>query len=240
MSKCGEVGEKVGADFFKGCVDDVARRMVGCFLLTGSKPNCVGGQIIEVESYCQSDPAAHCHPNASAQRLNASAAMKMPGGHVYLYRARLMTLKYWCINLTSGTCNHGSAVLIRALRPSHGTKIMEERRNVKTTSLCNGPAKLWFALGALDSKYNGSSLAECGFGLFHPAQKIENDRISCAQRVGITQPVAKTYHRSYALKDCIDMLSPLGKRNHRNTYTTHVPIDKTCPDCGARSTSFKH
>lgn len=233
MSECNEVGGRVEADFFKGCVDEVARRLVGCFLLSGPKTSYLGGQIIEVESYCQNDPAAHCHPNAIARRLNASEAMRKPGGHVYLYRARLMTSKYWCINLTTGIAGHGSAILIRALRPTHGIR-MEEKRNSKANSPCNGPAKLWFALGKLDSKYNGCSLATCGLELFHPLHKIEYDRISRAQRVGITHPIAKTYHRSYALKDCIDMLSPLGKRNHRNIEMTEAATNSVfCLECGA-------
>jgi DNA-3-methyladenine glycosylase len=50
----------------------------------------------------------------------------------------------------------GSAVLIRALRPSAGEDLMERRRG-RGRDLCNGPGRLTQALG-VDLAYDGQDL----------------------------------------------------------------------------------
>jgi 3-methyladenine DNA glycosylase Mpg len=67
-----DIGEQVDAHFFNSCANDVAAKLVGCYLFAGAENERTGGQIIEVEAYCEPDPAAHCHEGAHPTRFNES------------------------------------------------------------------------------------------------------------------------------------------------------------------------
>jgi DNA-3-methyladenine glycosylase len=74
-------------------------------------------------------------------------------GIAYVY------LSYGTHNLLNVVCEPegaGSAVLIRALRPSEGEVLMERRRG-RAGDLCNGPGRLTQALG-VDLSHDGQDL----------------------------------------------------------------------------------
>jgi DNA-3-methyladenine glycosylase len=74
-------------------------------------------------------------------------------GIAYVY------LSYGTHNLLNVVCEPegvGSAVLIRALRPSEGVDLMERRRG-RARDLCNGPGRLTQALG-VDLTFDGQDL----------------------------------------------------------------------------------
>jgi DNA-3-methyladenine glycosylase len=76
-----------------------------------------------------------------------------PPGIAYVY------LSYGTHKLLNVVCEPegvGSAVLIRALRPSAGEDLMERRRG-RGRDLCNGPGRLTQALG-VDLAYDGQDL----------------------------------------------------------------------------------
>jgi DNA-3-methyladenine glycosylase len=76
-----------------------------------------------------------------------------PPGIAYVY------LSYGMHKLLNVVCESegvGSAVLIRALRPSAGEDLMERRRG-RGRDLCNGPGRLTQALG-VDLAYDGQDL----------------------------------------------------------------------------------
>jgi DNA-3-methyladenine glycosylase len=76
-----------------------------------------------------------------------------PPGIAYVY------LSYGTHNLLNVVCEPdgvGSAVLIRALRPSDGEDLMERRRG-RARDLCNGPGRLTQALG-VGLSYDGQDL----------------------------------------------------------------------------------
>ncbi|MCF1472477.1 DNA-3-methyladenine glycosylase [Agrobacterium vitis] len=151
---------------------DIARDLIGAELFVDG----VGGMIVETEAYDRDDPASHSFRGLTPR----NNAMFGPAGHIYVYRSYGI---HWCLNIV---CRPGSAVLIRALAPSHGLDVMQARRgNVAPRFLCAGPGRLAQALG-ITVQHNGLPLALPPFQLV-PA-KIRPD-VAIGPRIGITKAV---------------------------------------------------
>src|SRR6218665_4032722 len=158
--------------FFARPAPDVARDLIGMTLLVDG----VGGPLVEVEAYDPSDPASHSF-NGPTPR---NAAMFGPPGHAYVYKIYGI---HWCLNFV---CRTGSAVLIRALEPIHGTFQMHERRGgVAERQLCSGPGKLCRALG-VNIAHNGLPLDVAPFDLL-PSETSHD--VATGPRIGITKGV---------------------------------------------------
>lgn len=156
--------------FFDRPVTDVARDLIGVTLLVDG----VGGPLVEVEAYDQTDPASHSFNGPTLR----NHAMFGPPGHAYVYKIYGI---HWCLNFV---CQPGSAVLIRALEPMHGVALMHERRGgVAERQLCSGPGKLCQALG-IDIGQNGMPLDAPPFSLL-PAEASHD--IATGPRIGITK-----------------------------------------------------
>lgn len=158
--------------FFDRPVLDVARDLIGVTLLVDG----VGGPLVEVEAYDHADPASHSF-NGPTPR---NGAMFGPAGHAYVYKIYGI---HWCLNFV---CQPGSAVLIRALEPTHGVDRMHERRGgVADRQLCSGPGKLCQALG-VNIGQNGLPLDAPPFALV--PRDADHD-IATGPRIGLTKGV---------------------------------------------------
>ena len=130
------LGQKLKRSFFARSVHEVAPDLIGTTLLVDG----VGGIIVEVEAYDQTDPAAHSYRG----RTPRNSIMFGPPGFSYVYLAYGIN---WCITLVCEPVGCAAGVLIRALEPTHGLATMRRRRAVQNTrSLCSGPGKLCQAL----------------------------------------------------------------------------------------------
>ncbi len=156
--------------FFDRSVLDVARDLIGVTLLVDG----VGGTIVEVEAYDQTDPASHSFRGPTPR----NAAMFGPPGHAYVYKIYGI---HFCLNFV---CQKGSAVLIRAIEPESGLASMHERRGGATEKqLCSGPGKL---AQALDINLNQNALA-LDKPPFTLQARREIPEIAAGPRIGITK-----------------------------------------------------
>jgi DNA-3-methyladenine glycosylase len=167
------LGKPLRRAFFARHVLEVAPDLIGVTLLV----NGVGGLIVEVEAYHHTEPAAHSF-NGSTPR---NSVMFGPPGFVYVYRSYGI---HWCVNFVCEKAGSASAVLIRALQPTHGIPAMRRRRGLQEEkSLCSGPGKLTEALG-ITHAHNALALDAPPFALH---ARVGTPDIVTGVRIGLTK-----------------------------------------------------
>ena len=170
-----KLGKPLKRAFFARGVHEVAPDLVGATLLV----NGVGGIIVEVEAYHHTDPAAHSFRGPTPR----NAVMFGPPGFTYVYRSYGI---HWCVNFVCEKQGSASAVLIRALQPTHGIPAMRRRRGLHDErSLCSGPGKLCEAL-AITGAHSGLALDRPPIALHARIGKVE---VATGVRIGITKAV---------------------------------------------------
>ena len=168
-------GKLLRKAFFGRSVHEVAPDLIGATLLVDG----VGGIIVEVEAYHHTEPAAHSY-NGPTPR---NAVMFGPAGFAYVYRSYGI---HWCVNFVCEKAGSASAVLIRALEPTHGITAMRRRRGTHDErSLCSGPGKLTEALG-ITHAHNALALDAPPFALFARPARVD---VVAGIRIGITKAV---------------------------------------------------
>lgn len=164
---------RLNRGFFARSVHLVAPDLIGATLLIDG----VGGKIVEVEAYHQTDPAAHSFGGMTER----NAVMFGPPGFAYVYRSYGI---HWCLNFVCEPEVSASAVLIRALEPTEGLPLMRDRRGVEDIRLlCAGPGRLAQALGVTRA-HNGLPLDD---GPFQLLAKTGRQRVVSGVRIGITK-----------------------------------------------------
>jgi DNA-3-methyladenine glycosylase len=182
--KVPKIGKLLKRGFFARSVHDVAPDLIGTTLLV----NGVGGIIVEVEAYHHTDPAAHSFRGPTPR----NRVMFGPPGFAYVYRSYGI---HWCVNFVCEEAGSASAVLIRALEPTHGVAAMRRRRHLHDQrSLCSGPGKLTEAL-AITERHNALALDAAPIALH--ARTITPE-IVAGVRIGITKAVELPWR--YGLK----------------------------------------
>ena len=169
------LGKPLKRSFFGRSVHEVAPHLIGATLLVEG----VGGIIVEVEAYHHTDPAAHSFRGPTPR----NRVMFGPPGFSYVYRSYGI---HWCLNFVCEEEGSASAVLIRALEPTHGLAAMRRRRGLDDErALCSGPGKLCEALGV--------TIAHSELPLDRPPialhARIGKPDIVAGVRIGITKAV---------------------------------------------------
>ena len=99
----------------------VARDLLGKFIVRKVNTKFLVGKIVEVEAYCKGDPASH----AFRGRTKRNEVMFWEGGHLYVYFTYGM---HFCANVVTGKKGIGEAILIRAIEPFVGIEVMTKNR----------------------------------------------------------------------------------------------------------------
>ena len=168
---------------------EVARGLVGCWLVHEADGEVRAGRIVETEAYTQDAPAFHGWGLVDLQ----TGLVRMEGraydlfgvpGTAYVYR---IYGAYWLLNVVTEREGVGGAVLIRALEPVRGLDAMfAGRPNARTVrDLCSGPGKLTQALGVTNAEH-GRDLTQPPLYFADPEPE-RRPEIAVSSRIGITR-----------------------------------------------------
>lgn len=171
------------ASFYARDTSMVARELLGKLLIRHTSRGKLTGKIVETEAYYGAeDPASHSYKG----KTERAAIMWDSPGVSYVYLTYGM---HFLLNVVTEKKGTPGAVLIRAVEPVEGVKIMRKnRKRTNLTQLTTGPARLTRAFG-IDGKFNGCDLTK---GVLFIAQgKRENFEIGETSRRGIKKGLDK-------------------------------------------------
>jgi DNA-3-methyladenine glycosylase len=205
--------------FFDRSVHEVAPDLIGATLLV----NGIGGVIVEVEAYHQTEPAAHSYRG----RTERNAVMFGPPGFAYVYRSYGI---HWCLNFVCEADGSAGAVLIRGIEPTRGLDLMRRRRGVSDDrQLCSGPGKICEALGVTRA-HNGLALDRAPFALHARAERPE---IVAGVRIGITKAAELPWR--YGLRASRYLSKPFPDLQEAGPAAGKAPVTLTARRRQARS-----
>jgi DNA-3-methyladenine glycosylase len=173
---------KIPRSFYLQPTLDVARQLLGLYLVRKTSNGILAGRIVEVEAYLgELDPASHAYRG----RTKRNEVMFQEGGHLYVYFTYGM---HFCSNVVTEEEGVGRAVLLRAVEPVDGILSMSRRRGIARTALeqlCRGPAKLCQAFG-MGRKENGTDLCFGSIWIEARGPRLPATSIGISTRVGIS------------------------------------------------------
>jgi len=185
---------RLDRSFFDRPTLEVARDVIGRFLVRGMGRDMLAGRIVEAEAYLgHPDRASH----ASRKDPNRARIMFGPPGFAYVYMVYGM---YHCLNLVTESDGVPGAVLVRAVEPVEGVEVMRRmrtrtrvrpKREMALTDLTSGPGRLCQAFG-IDRSLNGVDL--CGRELWLEDRDHGPVHVCNGPRVGVA------YAGEWALK----------------------------------------
>lgn len=148
-------GKRLPRSYYQSTeVTQLAKDLLGKFLVTEIDGHYCSGIIIETEAYRgPDDRACHAYNN---RRTPRTEVMYESGGVAYIYICYGM---HHLMNVVTGPKDNAHAVLIRALEPADGIEVMALRRGMRNSDarMTKGPGALSLALG-LTSVLSGTSL----------------------------------------------------------------------------------
>jgi DNA-3-methyladenine glycosylase len=163
--------------FYEQPTVEVARQLLGKYLVRIDAAGVRAGMILETEAYIGPDDKAS---HASRGRTPRTSVMFGPAGFAYVY---LVYGMHHCLNVVTEQEGYPAAVLIRAVEPSEGMALMQKERPAPDVRrLTNGPGKLCQAFG-IDRRLNGLDM--CGEALFVEDRGTRLVDIVVTTRVGV-------------------------------------------------------
>ena len=157
----------------------LARFLIGTVLVRQLPEGTASGRIVETEAYPVGDAAGHAYRGKTPR----NQTLFLSRGHAYVYVAYGSA---FMLNVSSEEAGVGAGVLIRAIEPTHGIELMEQRRGATTLrDLARGPGRLCAALG-IDLRLDGIDLCREG-PLWLASGGRSKELIGRSTRIGISR-----------------------------------------------------
>src|SRR5579859_2848870 len=102
----------------------MARFLIGKMVVRTLAEGVAGGRIVETEAYEIGDPAGHAWRGLTPR----NRTLFLERGHAYVYLAYGAS---FMLNVSSETSGVGAGVLIRAIEPTLGIRIMQRNRGIE-------------------------------------------------------------------------------------------------------------
>jgi DNA-3-methyladenine glycosylase len=158
--------------FTGGDTTEIAKKMLGKFIIRKWRGKKIVGKIVETEAYVgPEDKASHSY---LGKRTKRNKAEYLIGGHIYIY---LVYGIYWQLNISTGRQGRPECVLIRAIEP-----VVDSAEDFK--DLTNGPGKLCRYL-RLDKSFYGEDLTNSKKIWLEEGVRMNKKNIASASRIGI-------------------------------------------------------
>jgi DNA-3-methyladenine glycosylase len=157
----------------------LARTLIGKLLVRDLPEGVVSGRIVETEAYVIGDAAGHAYRGMTTR----NRSLFLERGHAYLYLAYGIS---YMLNVSSETTGIGAGVLIRALEPLDGIRVMQRNRGIeRLRDLARGPGRLAQAL-RIDRRLDGIDLCRKG-SLWLARDDHDAGEIGQSVRIGIVR-----------------------------------------------------
>jgi len=172
---------KLSRDFYtRDNVVEIAKDLIGKFLMTNISGIISGGMIIETEAYAGiTDKASHAY---GGRRTNRTEVMYAEGGISYVY---LCYGIHHLFNVVTNIAGVPHAVLIRGIEPIVGLSDILNRTNKKIVKgIADGPGKLTKALG-IDLNFNKIDLCSDKIWIEDRGINLTDSEIKISPRIGI-------------------------------------------------------
>lgn len=168
---------KLPRTFYIQPTEEVAKQLLGKFLVHHVAAGSLVGRIVETEAYLGPHDLA-CH--AAKGRTKRTEVMFGAAGHAYVY---FVYGFYNMLNLVTEAKDYPAAVLIRAVEPVRGIEHMKQNRKSDLLhNLASGPGKLCQAF-AIDRSLNGADV--CGKALYLEDRGEPTPKFDAKPRIGV-------------------------------------------------------
>lgn len=176
------------AEFYQRDVQDLARALLGTYLISYVAGELVGGRIVEVEAYGGRDDLA-CHADSDRPTPRNQTMFGDPG-RAYVYLSYGI---HHCFNVVAPRGQKAAAVLIRALEPIWGLELMRRRRGLTQTKpashIGSGPGKLCQALG-ITTALDGHDLTNEPLRIYFGTLNGEEEVVA-GPRIGLNSKIVR-------------------------------------------------
>lgn len=159
---------------------ELARYLIGKMIVHDTVDGRLSGRIVETEAYPVGDEASH----AFRGRTPRNGILFLERGHAYVYLAYGVSL---LLNVASERAGVGAGVLLRAIEPLDGVKLMMSAGHKKQwTDIGRGPGRLTKAL-KVDLGHNGLDLCSESSSLWLGVTPHKAGAIGKTVRIGLTK-----------------------------------------------------
>jgi DNA-3-methyladenine glycosylase len=162
---------------------ELARYLIGKTLVRSTGRNRISGRIVETEAYPPGDRSGHAYRGRTAR----NQSLFLDRGFAYVY---FVYGTSYMLNVSAEEPGIGAGVLLRAIEPLEGIKLMKRlRKTDKLRDLARGPGRLAAAL-QIDQRLDGVDLCASG-PLWLGTAVRETARVSTTVRIGITREMSR-------------------------------------------------